>query len=86
LAPESPAKTVTEKVPGTNSRSRNEGMSPKNGAKSVVKSVAKSEPKAAQKNGARASANGKPPAQKNVVPAKSKSNGKSAPAASGKRR
>jgi TPP-dependent pyruvate/acetoin dehydrogenase alpha subunit len=75
LAPENPAKTVTEKVSGANGKQSSATASPKNGAT-----------KSAQKNDAKASGNGKAPAKNAASANKGKTNGKSAPAASGKRR
>ncbi len=82
LAPESPTKTVTEKASGANGK----GGVPSASAKNGVKNAAKNAAKPLHKNGAKASANGKLSAQKNTGSAKGKANGKSIPAASGKRR
>jgi TPP-dependent pyruvate/acetoin dehydrogenase alpha subunit len=83
LAPDEPAKTVTEKIAGVNGKGNGAGVSSRNG---VAKPAAKSAAKSPQKNGsAKISASAKPVA-KNTGSVKAKTHAKSAPAASGKRR
>jgi hypothetical protein len=83
LAPDEPAKTVTEKIAGVNGKGNGAGVSSRNG---VAKPAAKSAAKSPQKNGsAKVSASAKPVA-KNTGSVKAKTHAKSAPAASGKRR